>query len=109
MVEPVLDGMILSKLHGTRPFPAADSPLMADQAGMVHADGLVESTLGGFLVRSGDRIALVDAGGGPPIPGGYVPPVIDFADPDDAIAGSLRARGLEAGELADAIVADLRA
>jgi glyoxylase-like metal-dependent hydrolase (beta-lactamase superfamily II) len=109
VVEPALDGHILSKLHGTRPFPPADSPQMADQDGMVHPDGLVESTLGGFLVRSADRVVLVDAGGGPPIPGGYAPPTIDFDDPDDPIAGSLRARGLEAGELADAIVADLRA
>ena len=109
VIEPVLDGRILSKLHGTRPFPPPDSPLMADQDGMVHPDGLVESTLGGFLVRSADRVVLVDAGGGQPIPGGYVPPTIDFDDPDDPIAGSLRARGLEVGELADAIVADLRA
>ena len=74
VIEPVLDGRILSKLHGTRPFPPADSPLMADQDGMVHPDGLVESTLGGFLVRSADRVVLVDAGGGQPIPGGYAPP-----------------------------------
>ena len=47
VIEPVLDGRILSKLHGTQPFPPADSPLMADQDGMVHPDGLVESTLGG--------------------------------------------------------------
>ena len=65
VIEPVLDGRILSKLHGTRPFPPADSPLMADQDGMVHPDGLVESTLGGFLVRTADRVVLVDAGGGP--------------------------------------------
>ena len=109
VIEPVLDGRILSKLHGTRPFPPADSPLMADQHGMITPDGLVESTLGAFLVRTADRIVLVDAGAGQPISGGYVPPAIDFADPADPIAGALRARGLEAGELADAVVADLRA
>ena len=107
VIEPVLDGRILSAAWDALAPP--DSPSMADQDGMVHPDGLVESTLGGFLVRSADRVVLVDAGGGQPIPGGYVPPTIDFDDPDDPIAGSLRARGLEAGELADAIVADLRA
>ena len=83
VIEPVLDGRILSKLHATRPFPPADSPLMADQHGMIDPDGMVESTLGAFLVRTGDRVVLVDAGAGQPIPGGYSPPTIDFADPRD--------------------------
>jgi hypothetical protein len=82
-VDPVLDGHIVSRLHGTKPFPEVGSPLLDDQAGMVHADGLVESTLGGFLVRSGDRIVLVDAGAGRAIPGGYQPPAMDLDDPAD--------------------------
>ena len=108
VIEPVVDGRILSKLHATQPFPPADSPLLADQHGMIDPDGMVESTLGAFLIRTDDRVVLVDAGAGQPFPGRYSPPTIDFADPRDPIAGALRARGLEAGELADAVIADLR-
>jgi glyoxylase-like metal-dependent hydrolase (beta-lactamase superfamily II) len=108
VIEPAIDGRILSKLHGTQPFPPADSPLMADQRGMITPDGLVESTLGAFLIRTADRVVLVDAGAGQPIAGGYSPPTIDFEDPQDPIASALRARGLEPGDLGDAVVADLR-
>jgi glyoxylase-like metal-dependent hydrolase (beta-lactamase superfamily II) len=108
VIEPVLDGRILSKLHATQPFPPADSPLLADQHGMIDHHGMVESTLGAFLVRTGDRVVLVDAGAGQAFADRYSPPTIDFADPGDPIAGALRERGLEAGELADAVIADLR-
>lgn len=64
-VDPVLDGRILSRLPASGPFPEA---LLADQGGMVHGDGTVESTLGGFLVRTRDRVLLVDAGGGQALP-----------------------------------------
>lgn len=82
-IDPVIDGHILSRLHGTKPFPEVDSPLWDDQAGMVHTDGLVESTLGGFLVRTADRLMLVDAGAGQAIDGGYRPPAMDLDDPVD--------------------------
>jgi glyoxylase-like metal-dependent hydrolase (beta-lactamase superfamily II) len=55
---------------------------------------LVESTLGAFLVRAGDRVVLVDAGGGQPFSDGFVGPVIDVDDADDPIASTLRSRGL---------------
>jgi glyoxylase-like metal-dependent hydrolase (beta-lactamase superfamily II) len=93
-IEPVLDGSILSKLPATKPLPTPDSVQWADQHGMFRADGLVESTLGGFLIRAGERVAIVDAGGGQPFTNGYAPPVVDVDDPDDAIAALFRARGL---------------
>ncbi len=64
-VEPVIDGRILGPLPASGPFPPTDSVLWTDQGGMLHDGGVVESTLGGFLVRSGDRLVLVDAGAGP--------------------------------------------
>jgi glyoxylase-like metal-dependent hydrolase (beta-lactamase superfamily II) len=105
-IEPVLDGRILSKQRPTKPFPPAGSPLLDDQAGMVRHDGVVESTLGGFLVRTGDRVALVDAGGGQPFPEGDHVPAIDLADPSDPVARSLR--GLPE-ETVREIVTDLEA
>ena len=82
-VDPVVDGHILSRLHGTKSFPEPDSPLFEDQQGMVRADGLVESTVGGFLVRTGDRVVLVDAGSGQAFAGGYQVPAMDLDDPVD--------------------------
>jgi glyoxylase-like metal-dependent hydrolase (beta-lactamase superfamily II) len=93
-IEPVLDGSILSKLSATQPFPQPESPLWQDQHGMLRPDGLIESTVGAFLIRTADRVALVDAGAGQPFPDEYAPPVVDLDDPEDSIASSLRNRGL---------------
>jgi glyoxylase-like metal-dependent hydrolase (beta-lactamase superfamily II) len=93
-IEPVLDGSILSRLPATKPLPERGSEQWAAQHGMFRPDGLIESTLGAFLVRTGDRVALVDAGGGQSFAGGYAPPVIDADDPDDSIATIFRRRGL---------------
>jgi glyoxylase-like metal-dependent hydrolase (beta-lactamase superfamily II) len=92
-IVPVLDGSILSKLHATKPFPAPGSAPWDEQHGMFRPDGLIESTLGAFLVRTGDRVVLVDAGGGPALPRGDAPPVIDPDDAGDPIAAAFRARG----------------
>ncbi len=105
-IQPVLDGRILSKQRPTKSWPAPGSPLLDDQAGMVHADGVVDSTLGGFLVRTPDRVALVDAGGGQAFPDGYRVPTIDLDDPTDPVGASLRSNGVT-GDLAREIVADL--
>jgi glyoxylase-like metal-dependent hydrolase (beta-lactamase superfamily II) len=93
-IEPVIDGLILSKLTPTKPFPAVGSRAWDDQGGMLHAGGVIESTVGGFLIRAGDRVALVDAGAGQAFPDGYRAPAIDVDDRDDPIAAVFRARGL---------------
>jgi glyoxylase-like metal-dependent hydrolase (beta-lactamase superfamily II) len=92
-VEPVLDGRILAKLHATKPFPPPDSQQWNDQHGIFRDDGLIESTLGAFLVRTDDRVVLVDAGGGPAFPEGYEPPVNDVDYPADPVASAFRSRG----------------
>jgi glyoxylase-like metal-dependent hydrolase (beta-lactamase superfamily II) len=93
-IEPVVDGRILSKLTPTKPFPKVGSSAWTDQGGMFHAGRVIESTVGGFLIRTADRLALVDAGAGQAFPDGYRAPAIDVDDPDDAIAAAFRARGL---------------
>ena len=105
-VQPVIDGRILSKQRPTKPFPPPGSPLLDDQQGMVHPDGVVDSTLGGFLVRTAGHVVLVDAGGGQRFADGYLTPKIDLSDPADPVAVSLRTHGLT-GDLAQEIVADL--
>jgi glyoxylase-like metal-dependent hydrolase (beta-lactamase superfamily II) len=93
-IDPVLDGSILAKLHASKPFPEPGSPQWDDQHGIFRDDGLIESTLGAFLVRTADRVVLVDAGGGPALPDPYAPLAVDVDDPDDPIASMFRARGL---------------
>jgi glyoxylase-like metal-dependent hydrolase (beta-lactamase superfamily II) len=104
-IDPVIDGRILSKLHATKPMPDPRSPLWQDQHGMFRADELIESTLGAFLIRTSDRVVLVDAGGGQAFADGYVAPAIDVEDPSDPIGASLAGRGLPT-ELARNIAAD---
>lgn len=74
---------------------------------MLHGDGLVESTLGAFLVRSADRVVLVDAGCGQAFDSGHHTPTIDLGDPDDPIAASLASYGLDA-EHTRGVVDDLQ-
>ena len=61
-VQPVLDGRIVARLPASMPFPDQDSEAWREQHGMFRPDGTIESTVGGFLVRTSDRLALVDAG-----------------------------------------------
>lgn len=62
-VTPILDG----KISGA-PATAFPDKSPADWRPFAHylEDGKVISQIGGFLVRSGERLVLIDAGGGPP-------------------------------------------
>jgi glyoxylase-like metal-dependent hydrolase (beta-lactamase superfamily II) len=105
-IDGVIDGSILSKLHGTKAFPAAESALAEDQLGMLQPDGFVTSTLGSFVIRTAGRVVLVDAGAGQPFPDGYSPPRINVDDAADPIGTSLNQRGLPT-EQAQQVAADL--
>jgi glyoxylase-like metal-dependent hydrolase (beta-lactamase superfamily II) len=93
-ILPVLDGVLVSKLPSTKPLPDPQSWVWQHQGGMFRHDGMKESSLGGFLVRTGDHLVLVDAGAGPGLSGGYTPPVLDLDDPSDRIMGFFRNRGV---------------
>src|SRR5262245_61845369 len=105
-VRPVPDGMIVSRLGGTKPLPEEGSEAWRAQH-MFRPDGMVESTLGAFLVRTADRVVLVDVGGGAAVPGGYAPPTADEVVPAMAehFAGTQMERGHLPASLADAGVA----
>ena len=79
----IIDGMIISRLPSTKPLPNAESLAWQEQHQMFRPDGMIESTLGGFLVRTHDRLALVDAGAGEAVVGGYSPPAVDIDNDDD--------------------------
>ena len=93
-VQPVLDGYIVGRLQSTQPLPDQGSDAWRQQHGMFRPGGLSESTVGGFLVRAGDRLALVDAGLGQDFPDGYSPPRIDPNDLADTFVRHLRERGV---------------
>jgi glyoxylase-like metal-dependent hydrolase (beta-lactamase superfamily II) len=101
-VHSVLDGFILSKLPPSKPFPTEGSPTWLEQHGMLRPDDMIESTVGAFVVRAGDRLLLVDAGAGQAFPDGYHPPAADLDDPGDPVVGMFRQRGLP-----DPVIADL--
>jgi glyoxylase-like metal-dependent hydrolase (beta-lactamase superfamily II) len=97
-ILPVIDGRIIGRLQSTKPLPDEGSSIWRQQHGMFQPGGLIESTVGGFLVRSGDRLVLVDAGLGPASPRGYTPPSVRVDD-DDPIIGPLRAQGVPEDQL----------
>jgi glyoxylase-like metal-dependent hydrolase (beta-lactamase superfamily II) len=70
-IEPVIDGVVrLPPTDAYRGMGAAAGARGTDDAdwaphrGLLAEDGMLEMALGGFLVRTGDRVALVDTGVG---------------------------------------------
>jgi glyoxylase-like metal-dependent hydrolase (beta-lactamase superfamily II) len=94
-VESVLDGWILSRLPSSKPLPEPGTPPWEDQHGMFRPDGMIESTVGAFVVRAGERVLLVDAGAGQAFTDGFSGPVVDVDDPDDPMVSAMRAQGLD--------------
>src|SRR5262245_60936402 len=93
-VLPAVDGRIISRLWSSKPLPDAQTSEWQQQRGMMHPDGLIESTIGGFVILTADRVVLVDAGAGQRFPNGYRPPVIDVEDASDPLVSAYRERGL---------------
>jgi len=61
-VDPVFDGTAV--IPATRAFAGTTDEQWAPHRRFLDADGNLELSLGGFLVRSGERVVLVDAGVG---------------------------------------------
>ena len=93
-VISLMAGLLVHKFPFDKPLPGPDSVVWQDQHGSLAPDGTLETAIGAFLVRTADRVVLVDAGGGQELIGGYKPPAMDPDDPDDRLAGYLRGRGM---------------
>src|ERR1700735_353996 len=65
-ILPVLDGS--AHFRPTAAYVGTTDEDWAPHRGLLDADGRVELAFGGFLVRAGDRLALIDAGIGPESP-----------------------------------------
>lgn len=61
-IEPVFDGV--ARVKATDAFAGTTDSAWEPHRQFLDADGNIELSLGGFLVRAGDRIVLVDAGVG---------------------------------------------
>jgi glyoxylase-like metal-dependent hydrolase (beta-lactamase superfamily II) len=59
-VLPAIDGTV--RMSPTEAFTGATDEQWEPHRGLLTDDGMLELALGGFLVRAGDRVALVDAG-----------------------------------------------
>jgi glyoxylase-like metal-dependent hydrolase (beta-lactamase superfamily II) len=93
-VLSAIDGRIISRLWSSKPLPEVQTAEWQQQHGMMRADGLIESTIGGFFILTGNRVVLVDAGAGQKFPNGYRPLVVDADDASDPLASAYRDRGL---------------
>ena len=102
-VQPVIDGM--ARMVPTEAY--ADAPQgrrgtseedWALHQGLLDADGMLEIVLGGFLVRSGDRLVLVDTGLGQLKAG---------AMEGGRLLDELRALGVEPDDVTDVLLTHL--
>jgi len=96
-ILPVIDGT--ARVEPTEAFTGTNDDDWTPHRGLLDENGLLELALGGFLIRSGDRVALLDVGVGansplPLLPGG------DFLD-------SLAGHGVAPGEVTDVIFSHL--
>jgi glyoxylase-like metal-dependent hydrolase (beta-lactamase superfamily II) len=67
-------------------------------------DGRIELFLGGYVVRSGERVVLVDAGVGP---GGYTSPVTGAVMPGGFLTDNLRVAGIALDAVTDVVFTHL--
>jgi len=93
-IDPVLDGRLVSPWPPNYP----QGPEVADRQ-YATSDGLAFYDLGGFLVRTGDRVVLVDAGAGP----AGMSTARREPGAEAALEDLLRGRGLEGANLSQAL------
>ena len=96
-VLPVFDGFGYEVARDVLLRPGETDPWAGHEA-RLDPHGRLEFTLGGFLVRTGDRIVLVDAGAGTIDTGQYR---------GGQFLASLREHGVEPAEVTDVILTHL--
>src|SRR4029077_1452152 len=61
-ILPVIDGT--ARVEPTEAFTGTTDDDWSPHRGLLDENGMLELALGGFLIRSGDRVALIDVGVG---------------------------------------------
>jgi glyoxylase-like metal-dependent hydrolase (beta-lactamase superfamily II) len=97
-IEAVLDSV--SRGDPTRMYPGSTAEGWAAHPGTLAADGLLEFAIGGYLVRGGGRVALVDLGVGPD---GWQAPSGATIAPGHLLE-SLRALGVAPDDVTDVVL-----
>lgn len=90
---PVIDGSF--RVPATALFPRTSEDDWAPHRAFLTDDGMIEMGLGGFLVRAGERLVLVDTGVGP-VGGG-----------NGRLLDSLRVLGADPGDVTDVVLTHL--
>src|SRR3954454_16265086 len=90
---PIIDGRFtFAEPPG---LPAHDDPEFAPHRAYITEDHLFRMDIGGLLIRSGDRLVLVDAGAGQGNGSTFAPrPFTDLDDADPTLVSYLRGRGV---------------
>lgn len=101
-VVPILDGeFVIAEPAG---FPPKDSPEFEPHRSYITNDGRWLMDIGAFVVRTGDRVLLIDAGAGPGTMQRIGPnPYTGIADADPKLVAYNRQRGLEGAALERAL------
>ena len=63
-IAPVFDGRAFENPHEVLLRPSFDGDPWAHHGDLLNAEGQLELTMGAYLIRTGDRLILVDAGVG---------------------------------------------
>jgi glyoxylase-like metal-dependent hydrolase (beta-lactamase superfamily II) len=101
-VLPVYDGQFL--LSTPQGLPGRDDPIFATHGVQLSDDGRWVMDIGAFVVRTGNRVILLDAGAGPGDMSRFGPkPFTGLADADPALVSYNRNRGLEGAALEQAL------
>ncbi len=96
-ILPVLDGSAF--IPATAAYAGKTEEDWAPHRGLLDPEGRLEMAFGGFLVRSGDRVGLIDAGLGPESP----TPLMSGGQLLDSLAGL----GVSPGDITDMIFTHL--
>jgi glyoxylase-like metal-dependent hydrolase (beta-lactamase superfamily II) len=101
-IVPVYDGQFL--FAAPPGFPARDDPAFTTHGVQLDVDGRWVMDIGAFLVRSGNRLILLDAGAGPGDMSRFGPrPFTGVADADPALVAYNRSKGLDGAALDQAL------
>jgi glyoxylase-like metal-dependent hydrolase (beta-lactamase superfamily II) len=101
-VHSIYDGQFL--FAPPRGLPVEGDPVFSSQHVNVTEDGLWVMDIGAFLVRTADRLLLIDAGAGPGAMERIGPKPFDsIEDADPVLVAYNRAKGLEGGSLEKAL------
>jgi glyoxylase-like metal-dependent hydrolase (beta-lactamase superfamily II) len=99
-ITPVVDSIV--RLKPTKAYQTTSTVDWSRHAALLDSDGFLRLTLGGYMVHSGDRVILIDAGVGPDARPGK-----NATMPGGAMLDNLTASGTNPDEITDVVFTHL--